>query len=88
MTELISVIVTTYNREDALDAVLRGLSAQTDKRFEVIVADDGSGPATACVIESWAARILDRLHHIRHEDRGFVGTECDEPRHREVTEPG
>ena len=51
MAELISVIVTTWNREDALDAVLRSLSLQTDRDFEVIVADDGSGPATARLIE-------------------------------------
>jgi glycosyltransferase involved in cell wall biosynthesis len=75
VTELISVIVTTYNREDALDGVLRGLSAQTDKRFEVIVADDGSGLATACVVESWAARIPGRLLHVRHVDRGFRAAE-------------
>ena len=68
---LISVIVATYNREDALDAVLRALSGQTDKRFEVIVADDGSGPATARVVEAWANRIGDRLLHVRHEDQGF-----------------
>ena len=68
---LISVIVATYNREDALDAVLRALSAQTDKRFEVIVADDGSGPATARLVEAWADRIGDRLLHVRHEDQGF-----------------
>ena len=43
MAELISVIVTTYNREDALDAVLRSLAGQIDADFEVIVADDGSG---------------------------------------------
>ena len=69
-SSLISVIVSTYNREDALDAVLRALASQTDKRFEVIVADDGSGPATARVVETWTARIGDRLLHIRHEDRG------------------
>jgi glycosyltransferase involved in cell wall biosynthesis len=50
MAELISVIVTTYNREDALDAVLRSLARQTDADFEVVVADDGSGPATAALI--------------------------------------
>ena len=71
MSELISVIVATYNREDALEAVLRGLSAQSDKRFEAIVADDGSGPPTARVIETWAARVGQRLMHVRHEDRGF-----------------
>jgi glycosyltransferase involved in cell wall biosynthesis len=71
VSELISVIVATYNREDALDAVLRGLSAQSDKRFEAIVADDGSGPATARVVETWASRIGHRLIHVRQEDRGF-----------------
>ena len=47
MAELISVIVTTYNREDALDAVLRSLAVQSDTDFEIVVADDGSGPGTA-----------------------------------------
>ncbi len=45
MADLISVIVTTWNREDALDAVLRSLALQTDRDFEVIIADDGSGEA-------------------------------------------
>jgi glycosyltransferase involved in cell wall biosynthesis len=71
VSELISVIVATYNREDALDAVLRGLSAQSDQRFEAIVADDGSGPATARVVGAWASRVGHRVIHVRHEDRGF-----------------
>src|SRR6185436_15101833 len=45
------VIVTTYNREDALAAVLRSLASQKDRNFEVLVADDGSAPATAALIE-------------------------------------
>ena len=44
---MISVVVTTYNRPDALAAVLAGLAAQRDRDFEVIVADDGSRPDTA-----------------------------------------
>ncbi|HEV3395473.1 MAG TPA: glycosyltransferase, partial [Xanthobacteraceae bacterium] len=71
MAELISVVVATYNREDALDAVLRGLSRQADRRFEVLVADDGSGPATAQAIAAWAARGVFPLAHVRHDDRGF-----------------
>jgi glycosyltransferase involved in cell wall biosynthesis len=68
---LISVIVTTYNREDALAAVLRSLGRQTDPDFEVIVADDGSGPGTAALIEASKAAIGHRVEHVWHEDKGF-----------------
>lgn len=71
MTDRISVIVTTYNREDALDAVLRSLARQTDRDFEVLVADDGSGPGTAARIENWKNKIGIPLHHVWHEDKGF-----------------
>jgi glycosyltransferase involved in cell wall biosynthesis len=71
VAELISVIITTYNREDALAAVLRSLTRQTDADFEVVVADDGSGPATAALIEGWKTTIGQRVEHVWHEDRGF-----------------
>jgi glycosyltransferase involved in cell wall biosynthesis len=69
--DLISVIVSTYNREDALDAVLRALSHQTDGHFEIVVADDGSGPATARVVQEWAGKTPVAVRHVWHEDRGF-----------------
>ena len=75
MAELISVIVTTYNREDALDAVLRSLARQSDKDFEVIVADDGSAPATADLVAAWKGRLGRPLAHVWHEDRGFRAAE-------------
>jgi glycosyltransferase involved in cell wall biosynthesis len=71
VNDLISVIVSTYNREDALDAVLRALSRQTDRHFEIIVADDGSGPATAGVVQKWARKTPVPVRHVWHEDRGF-----------------
>jgi glycosyltransferase involved in cell wall biosynthesis len=71
VTDLISVIVTTYEREDALNAVLRSLAGQTDHRFEVVVADDGSGPRTAAVIEHWKVRLGVPLAHVWQEHRGF-----------------
>jgi len=76
MAELISVIVTTYNREDALGAVLRSLSRQTDEGFEVIVADDGSRPATAGVIQTWSSNMRVPLRHIWQEDHGFRAAEA------------
>lgn len=75
MAELISVIVTTYNREDALAAVLRALAGQTDRDFEVVTADDGSRPATAQVVEAWKAKAPFTLTHVWHEDRGFRAAE-------------
>jgi glycosyltransferase involved in cell wall biosynthesis len=72
---LISVIVTTYNREDALDAVLRALAHQSDRNFEIVIADDGSRPDTARIVQSWKARLPLPLKHVRHEHRGFRGGE-------------
>lgn len=71
MAELISLIVTTYNRENALEAVLRSLACQTDTDFEIIVADDGSAPATAKLIDGWKTKIGHRIKHVWHEDLGF-----------------
>ena len=71
MAELISVIISTYNREDALDAVLRSLAHQSDPDFEVIIADDGSSSATAHVVDAWKAKIARRVEHVWHPDEGF-----------------
>jgi glycosyltransferase involved in cell wall biosynthesis len=67
----ISVIVATYNRADALAAVLRSLTDQSDRDFEVVVADDGSGADTAHVIRELSAQMPVPLRHVWHEDRGF-----------------
>jgi hypothetical protein len=72
---LISVIVATYDREDALDAALRALAHQTDRNFEIVVADDGSRPETAGVVENWRSRLTLPLKHVWHEHRGFRGGE-------------
>jgi glycosyltransferase involved in cell wall biosynthesis len=71
VTDLISVIVSTYDRPDALEAVLRSLARQSDDHFEVLVADDGSRPDTAAVVQRWAGRIGRRVVHVWHPDDGF-----------------
>jgi glycosyltransferase involved in cell wall biosynthesis len=71
----ISIIVTTYDRADALDAVLRSLALQSDRAFEVVVADDGSGPDTAALIERWKPLLGAPLRHVWHEHRSFRAAE-------------
>jgi glycosyltransferase involved in cell wall biosynthesis len=72
---LISLIVTTFDRPDALDAVLRSLARQSDRGFEVVIADDGSGAATAALIEQWKPKLGAALSHVWQEQRGFRAAE-------------
>ena len=71
MSDLISLIVSTYNRPDALGAVLRSLARQNDRNFEIVVADDGSGMPTRDVVKSWTAKAGVPLKHVWQEDRGY-----------------
>jgi glycosyltransferase involved in cell wall biosynthesis len=66
-----AVIVTTYNRPDALAAVLAGYEAQTTHSFELLIADDGSTNATREVVARFSARAQGAIHHVWHEDLGF-----------------
>jgi len=66
-----AVIVTTYNRPDALEAALAGYFAQADLDFELLIADDGSGDLTRDMVARHAARAPFPLHHVWQEDRGF-----------------
>ena len=66
-----AVIVTTYNRPDALTAVLAGYRAQRDAKFELIVADDGSTDDTRRVVAAFKTQAPFAVAHVWHEDRGF-----------------
>jgi glycosyltransferase involved in cell wall biosynthesis len=67
----LSVIVVTYEWPEALDVVLRALSEQQDPAFEVIVADDGSGPGSASVAHRWQETLGDRLRYVWQPDEGW-----------------
>ena len=67
----ISVVISTYNSPKWLEKVLWGYVKQSIEDFEVIVADDGSGPETKALIESFQQNQGLSLKHAWHEDDGF-----------------
>jgi glycosyltransferase involved in cell wall biosynthesis len=73
-TPLVSVVITTYNRSDALLAVLQGLCQQTDARFEVIIADDGSREEHQRAIQTYEPARALKAVHVWHPDVGFTAS--------------
>lgn len=66
-----SVIMSTYNAEAWLEKVIWGFSVQTEKDFEIIIADDGSGPKTKELLDRLREQISMPLIHVWQEDNGF-----------------
>ncbi|NJB72435.1 glycosyltransferase involved in cell wall biosynthesis [Saonia flava] len=73
MTDIpkISVIISTYNSEEWLEKVLWGFDCQTFKNFEVVIADDGSGPKTKELLDRMKPEVQYTMVHVWQEDDGF-----------------
>jgi glycosyltransferase involved in cell wall biosynthesis len=69
MKPTISLIVNTYENPSALAKVLTALTEQTVHGFEIIIADDGSGPETTSVIRRFENQL--NLKHCRQDHEGF-----------------
>ena len=67
----LSLIITTYNRPDALLLVLRSIEGQITLPYEVIIADDGSTNDTKEVVTSFQEKFDIRVIHSWQEDSGF-----------------
>ncbi|MDZ4850863.1 MAG: glycosyltransferase family 2 protein [Pirellulaceae bacterium] len=67
----ISIVVTTYESPEWLGKVLWGYAAQTFTDFELIVADDGSSPLTAGLIDQMRSNTDLSINHVWHEHLGF-----------------
>ncbi|STZ75620.1 glycosyltransferase family 2 protein [Bergeriella denitrificans] len=76
MTPTVSLIITTYNRPDALALVLQSALAQTRLPDEIIIADDGSGADTAALIEAFRSRSPVPVKHAWRPDDGFRAAEA------------
>lgn len=65
-------VVLTYNRSDALLAVLRGLAPQCSHEDVVVIADDGSRPEHVEALRRGLPRFAGPVRHVWHPDVGFT----------------
>jgi len=67
----VSLVVTTYNWPAALALCLDSIAGQATLPAEVVVADDGSRPDTAALVQARAATFPVPLLHAWQDDLGF-----------------
>ena len=66
-----SVIISVYNNIGFLKLVLAGFELQTERDFEILVPDDGSGRPFVEALEALIAASPLTIRHIWHPDDGF-----------------
>lgn len=70
----VSLLISTYNWENALAVCLKSVFAQTVKPDEIVIADDGSREDTRLLIENIQRETTIPIIHVWHEDKGFRKT--------------
>jgi glycosyltransferase involved in cell wall biosynthesis len=83
----LALAITTYERPEALGAVLASVTRQRVAPAEILIADDGSGPATRRLVESFIAGSPLPARHVHQPHEGFrltrlrnlaiAATDCD-----------
>ena len=68
----LGIVVLTYNRTDALLAVLRGLAPQCPPGTDVVIADDGSRAEQVAALRAGLPQFDCRVVHAWHPDTGFT----------------
>lgn len=66
-----TLLISTYNRPDALKLVLESAFSQSVLPTEIVICDDGSGKETRTLIEGMSKKSPVPIKHVWHEDRGF-----------------
>jgi glycosyltransferase involved in cell wall biosynthesis len=67
----ITLLITTYNKPDFLSLTLQSLRRQSQMPDELVIADDGSDPATRRVVDEYSNRIPVPIKYVWQEDKGF-----------------
>ena len=67
----VALVITTYERPDALAAVLASVRRQRVAPDEIVVADDGSGPATRALVDGFSALSTVTTRFVTQPHAGF-----------------
>jgi glycosyltransferase involved in cell wall biosynthesis len=67
----LALVISTYERPDALAAVLDSVSRQRAAPDEIVIADDGSGPATRELTASFSRRSAVAVRTVSQPHEGF-----------------
>jgi len=67
----VSLIITTYNRPNALLLVLKSVESQSTLPSEVIIADDGSNNDTKDLIKNFQLTTCLKITHSWQKNKGF-----------------
>lgn len=67
----LALVITTYERPDALAAVLTSVARQTAPPAEIIIANDGSGEATRFVIDGFTRASFVPVRTVSQPHEGF-----------------
>lgn len=70
----LGLIISTFDRPEALAKVLAGVERQTQAPDEVLISDDGSKEPTLALVRKWGATQPFRVQHVWHEHKGFHKT--------------
>jgi glycosyltransferase involved in cell wall biosynthesis len=70
----VSLIISTYDQPGPLGQVFAGVARQVEMPLEILVSDDGSGPATRDLIAQWQKRLSPPVRHVRQAHQGFRKT--------------
>jgi glycosyltransferase involved in cell wall biosynthesis len=67
----VSLIIAVYNALQYLEYLFAGLQRQTLKEFEVVIADDGSGPEMKSLVDRLSREAGFQVQHVWQPDEGF-----------------
>jgi glycosyltransferase involved in cell wall biosynthesis len=70
----LSLIIAVHNKPEFLEKIFASLQNQTFKDFEVVIADDGSGPEIRAVLEKFQTKFSYPIRHVWQENIGFRKT--------------